>query len=56
MAMQVQCGDFHAPVFMGEGPRNMFTEGTWDACGQLVAQAQQVRATASKLPYMTWSR
>jgi 3-isopropylmalate/(R)-2-methylmalate dehydratase small subunit len=56
IAMQVHCGNFHAPVFMGEGPRNMFTEGTWDACGQLVAQAQQVRVTASKLPYMEWKK
>jgi 3-isopropylmalate/(R)-2-methylmalate dehydratase small subunit len=56
MAMQVYCGDFHAPVFMGEGPRNMFTAGTWDACGQLVAQAEQIRTTASNLPYMTWNR
>ncbi len=55
IAMQVHCGDFHAPVFMSEGPRNMFTEGTWDACGQLVAQAQQVQATASALPYIAWN-
>lgn len=56
MTLHVHCGDFHAPVFMGEGPRNMFTTGTWDACGQLVAQVEQVRATASNLPYIAWNR
>lgn len=54
-AMQVQCGDLSIPVTMGNGPRQMFTSGTWDACGQLVAQADQIRATATKLPYIVWS-
>lgn len=55
-AMQVQCGDFLAPVAMGEGPRQMLTTGTWDACGQLVAQSNQVQATALRLPYVQWSK
>jgi 3-isopropylmalate/(R)-2-methylmalate dehydratase small subunit len=54
-AMQVQCGDLTIPVSMGAGPRQMFTSGTWDACGQLVAQADQIRATATQLPYIAWS-
>jgi 3-isopropylmalate/(R)-2-methylmalate dehydratase small subunit len=54
-AMQVRCGDFTAPVTMGDGPRQMFVGGTWDACGQLVAQAPQIQATAAKLPYVSWS-
>ncbi|HEY9861638.1 MAG TPA: 3-isopropylmalate dehydratase small subunit [Candidatus Obscuribacterales bacterium] len=54
-AMQVQCGDLTIAVSMGEGPRQMFTCGTWDACGQLVAQANQIQATAAQLPYITWS-
>jgi 3-isopropylmalate/(R)-2-methylmalate dehydratase small subunit len=54
--MQVQCGDFSAPVSIGEGARNMFVCGTWDACGQLVAQESQIRAVAAKLPYVTWSQ
>jgi 3-isopropylmalate/(R)-2-methylmalate dehydratase small subunit len=54
-AMQVRCGDFAAPVTMGDGPRQMFVGGTWDACGQLVAQGPQIRATAAKLPYVSWS-
>mgnify|MGYP001580751768 CR=1 FL=1 len=53
--MQVQIGDFTAPISMGEGAKNMFVAGTWDACGQLVASSEQVRATAAKLPYMSWS-
>ncbi|MDF5713753.1 MAG: 3-isopropylmalate dehydratase small subunit [Rhizonema sp. NSF051] len=53
--MQVQCGDFTGNISMGEGARNMFVSGSWDACGQLVAQAEQVKATAVKLPYMAWN-
>ncbi|QYO68899.1 hypothetical protein [Leptolyngbya sp. 7M] len=54
--MQVQFGDQSIPVQMGEGARNMFLSGTWDACGQLVAQVEQIRATASKLPYVGWGQ
>ena len=53
-AMQVRCGDFQASVSMGEGPRQMLTTGTWDTCGQLFAQVDQIQATASKLPYVDW--
>ncbi|MBW4537799.1 MAG: 3-isopropylmalate dehydratase small subunit [Myxacorys chilensis ATA2-1-KO14] len=52
---QVHCDDFTAPVSIGEGPRQMFIAGTWDACGQLVAGADQIRATAARLPYVNWS-
>ena len=54
-AMQVSCGDFQASVSLAEGPRQMLTTGTWDSCGQLIAQTEQIRATASKLPYVEWS-
>ncbi|HEY9650357.1 MAG TPA: 3-isopropylmalate dehydratase small subunit [Coleofasciculaceae cyanobacterium] len=53
-ALQVDCGDFQASVSMGEGPRQMLTTGNWDSCGQLIAQADQIRATAAKLPYVSW--
>jgi len=53
-AMKVQCGDFQTSVSMGEGPRKMLSGGTWDSCGQLVSQVEQIRATAAKLPYMEW--
>jgi 3-isopropylmalate/(R)-2-methylmalate dehydratase small subunit len=53
-ARQVRCGDFQASVSMGDGPRQMLTTGTWDTCGQLTAQTDQIRATAAKLPYIDW--
>lgn len=53
-AMTVSCGDYSAPVYMADGPRQMFVSGTWDACGQLVAQAPAIRETAARLPYLTW--
>lgn len=55
-AMQVRVDDFAAPVQMGAGPRSMFLSGTWDACGQLVAQADRIRQTAANLPYVNWSQ
>ncbi len=50
--LQVQIGDYTAPVSLGEGTRSTFISGTWDACGQLVANAAQVKAIAAKLPYV----
>ena len=55
-AMTVTCGDISASVAMGEGPRQMLVGGTWDACGQLVAQAANIRNTAAALPYVGWSK
>ena len=54
VALQVQCGDFTAPLSIGEGSRQQLINGTWDACGQLVANAAQTKATAAKLPYVAW--
>jgi 3-isopropylmalate/(R)-2-methylmalate dehydratase small subunit len=53
-AMQVHCETFTAAIAMVEGPRQMMLSGTWDACGQLVAQGPQIQSTASKLPYVNW--
>jgi 3-isopropylmalate/(R)-2-methylmalate dehydratase small subunit len=53
-SLQVQCGDFTAPIYMGEGSRQQLTKGTWDACGQLVANAAEIQVTATKLPYVAW--
>lgn len=55
-AMEIRCHDFRAPVRMADGPRQMFLQGTWDACGQLVAQTEVIRATAARLPYLNWDR
>lgn len=52
--MKVQAGDFSLSAQMGSGPRQMFLEGTWDACGQLVAQAEAIAQTAHQLPYLQW--
>ncbi|MFB8789196.1 MAG: 3-isopropylmalate dehydratase small subunit [Potamolinea sp.] len=53
-AMQTSCGDFVAAVSLDDGPRQMLTTGTWDTCGQLTAQSEQIQATAAKLPYIDW--
>lgn len=53
-AMSVTMGDCTVPVSMGDGPRQMFVSGTWDACGQLVAQQEKIQATAAQLPYVSW--
>ena len=52
--LQVHIGDFTVSVVMSEGTRTAFVSGTWDACGQLVANAPQVKAIAAKLPYIAW--
>lgn len=52
--LQVQIADYTAPITIAEGTRSTFISGTWDACGQLVANADQVRTTAAKLPYVNW--
>jgi 3-isopropylmalate/(R)-2-methylmalate dehydratase small subunit len=43
-------------IAMGDGPRQMFVTGQWDATGQLVAQESQTRVTAAKLPYIAWAQ
>lgn len=53
-AMQVRWEDESAAVEMGDGPRQMFLGGTWDACGQLLANVDEVRSVAAKLPYTRW--
>jgi 3-isopropylmalate/(R)-2-methylmalate dehydratase small subunit len=52
----VTMGDVSAPVAIAAGPQQMFLTGTWDACGQLVAQKSAIQATAAQLPYVEWSR
>ncbi|MEM9214969.1 MAG: 3-isopropylmalate dehydratase small subunit [Cyanobacteria bacterium P01_F01_bin.150] len=52
--MTATCGEVKVSVLMGDGPRQMFLGGTWDACGQLVSQAEKIKATAAQLPYVSW--
>jgi 3-isopropylmalate/(R)-2-methylmalate dehydratase small subunit len=46
----------HPPIALtlADAPQQMLVGGTWDACGQLVAQAAQIRQTAAQLPYLQW--
>jgi 3-isopropylmalate/(R)-2-methylmalate dehydratase small subunit len=54
-AMEVRCGNFTASVSMNEGLRQMLVTGTWDNCGQLINYVEQIKTTASKLPYLHWN-
>lgn len=54
-SLQVKAADFEAHVSLPDGTRQMFLEGVWDACGQLVAQEEAIRATAAQLPYLSWA-
>lgn len=53
--LQAACGDLTVALHLPEGARQMFVTGTWDACGQLVSHAEQIRMTAASLPYLAWS-
>jgi 3-isopropylmalate/(R)-2-methylmalate dehydratase small subunit len=55
-AMQVQFGDVTISVQMSSDSRNMFINGTWDACGQLIAQSSHIQQTAARLPYTRWGQ
>ena len=52
--MIVSSDNLSIPVTTNEGSRQMFLNGTWDNCGQLVANAENIRKTATKLPYVNW--
>jgi 3-isopropylmalate/(R)-2-methylmalate dehydratase small subunit len=53
--LSVMAKDLTIPVEIGTGPRQMFLNGTWDACGQLVAQATAIVETSKRLPYVSWA-
>jgi 3-isopropylmalate/(R)-2-methylmalate dehydratase small subunit len=52
---RVQCGDLMLEVNMNTGSRQMFLSGTWDSCGQLLANVKDIQTTASQLPYIDWA-
>ncbi|MBE7386157.1 MAG: 3-isopropylmalate dehydratase small subunit [Leptolyngbya sp. SIO1E4] len=54
--LTITMADYQAAVAIAAGPRQMFLSGTWDACGQLVAQASAIQATAAQLPYIGWQK
>lgn len=53
--MKAYCGDLTIDVQMNAGSRQSFVTGLWDSCGQLIANVDQIRATATKLPYLHWA-
>jgi 3-isopropylmalate/(R)-2-methylmalate dehydratase small subunit len=53
-AMTANSMDLSIPVQMNESSRQMFAEGTWDNCGQLISNTENIKATANKLPYVNW--
>lgn len=53
-SLHIQFGASSGPLAMPEGVRQAFMAGTWDACGQLVAQATAIQSTAAQLPYVAW--
>ena len=50
----ISTNDLTQAISIKDGNRQMFVNGTWDACGQLLAQAEQIKATAGNLPYVNW--
>jgi 3-isopropylmalate/(R)-2-methylmalate dehydratase small subunit len=52
--LALNCEELSMPITLAEGPRQMFVTGTWDACGQLVAQVDRIRSTAAQLPYLAF--
>ncbi|MGK7942821.1 MAG: 3-isopropylmalate dehydratase small subunit [Crocosphaera sp.] len=53
-SQQVNCDDWVVSISMGEGSRQMLLEGTWDSCGQLIQNPEQIKETGQKLPYLAW--
>lgn len=54
-SMKVHCGELTIDVNMNAGSRQSFITGLWDSCGQLIDNFDQIRATATQLPYLNWA-
>ena len=52
--LEVKGDNISVSVRMNEGARQMFLNGTWDNCGQLVSNTESIKTTATKLPYVNW--
>lgn len=52
--LKVQCGHYSSIVKMDSGAKSMLTTGKWDTCGLLTKNIEQIKATSTKLPYLTW--
>jgi 3-isopropylmalate/(R)-2-methylmalate dehydratase small subunit len=53
VALQVRFGNEAIPCTMPEGARKSLTSGQWDFLAQLIEAEDEIRQTASRLPYMT---
>ncbi|BBA79277.1 isopropylmalate isomerase small subunit [cyanobacterium endosymbiont of Rhopalodia gibberula] len=53
--MKLSAGTWITLIEMGEDSRQMLLGGTWDSCGQLVQNIDNVHETASQLPYLDWN-
>jgi 3-isopropylmalate/(R)-2-methylmalate dehydratase small subunit len=51
-SLEIHYGETVVHGNLDHGPRQTFLSGTWDACGQLLAQKSAIQATAAKLPYL----
>ncbi|WP_017295359.1 3-isopropylmalate dehydratase small subunit [Geminocystis herdmanii] len=52
--LKIQCGHYSSVVKMDSGAKSMLTTGKWDTCGLLTKNIEQIKATSTKLPYLTW--
>ena len=48
---EVRAGDVTVACHLADGPRRGFLEGRWDTTFELLDGAEQIKATAGKLPY-----
>lgn len=53
--MKLRTGAWVTPVEMRESSRQMLLGGTWDSCGQLVRNIDEIHKIASQLPYLAWN-
>ena len=54
--LNIAGGGLDTAVSIKEGNRQMFMNGTWDACGQLLQGAEKIKTTAANLPYVSWRK
>ncbi len=52
--LEVEAGDFLGSLDLPEGARQMLIEGSWDSCGQLTQNIEEIKATSARLPYLSW--
>jgi 3-isopropylmalate/(R)-2-methylmalate dehydratase small subunit len=48
----ISVGDMRCALFVPDGPRQAFLEGTWDSTGSLLDGKAAIQETVKKLPYM----